>query len=245
MKPITIAFIAFTLLCSNLLFAQKVINDKNANAQKRNITASFTAISVSSGVAAYLTEGTEEAVAVSAIDDEYRDRIITEVKNGTLYISYKHDDSKKWVKGDKRLKAFVSYKQLKNIRVSSGASITSNEYITADKLNMDLSSGAVFNGSLKADKATISQNSGAVVNISGTVQQLDVNSSSGAKFNGKDLATFACEASASSGGQVQVNCSGSLKADASSGGKITYNSGNSSVAVKKIKSSGGTIVNSK
>lgn len=245
MKPITIALVALTLLCNNFLFAQKVINDKNANAQKRDITAPFTAISVASGVAAYLTEGTEEAVAVSAVGDEYRDRIITEVKNGTLYIYYKHDQTKKWVNGDKRLKAFVSYKTLKNIRISSGASVTSNEYITTDKLDMDLSSGAVFNGSLKADKASISQNSGAVVNISGTVQQLDVSSSSGGKFNGKDLTTVACDATASSGGQIQVSCSESLSANASSGGKIAYNTSNNAIAVKKTKSSGGAITASK
>ncbi len=245
MKPITIALVALTLLCNNFLFAQKVINDKNANAQKRDITAPFTAISVSSGVAAYLTEGADEAVAVSAVSDEYRDRIITEVKNGTLYISYKHDNTKKWVNGDKRLKAFVSYKSLKNIRISSGGSITSNEYIKSDKLDMDLSSGAVFNGSLKANKASISQNSGAVVNISGTVQQLDVSSSSGAIFNGKELSTVSCEATASSGGMVKVSCSEAINANASSGGKITYNSSNNAISVKKTKSSGGAIVSSK
>ncbi|MFD2922102.1 head GIN domain-containing protein [Terrimonas rubra] len=245
MKPITIALIALTLLCSNLLSAQKVITDNNANAQKRTLSGSFSAISVSSGVAAYLTEGNEEAVAVSAVDDEFRDRIITEVKNGTLHIYYKQDENKKWIKGDKRLKAYVSYKSLKNIRISSGASVTSNEYINADKLNMDLSSGAVFNGSIKADKAVISQNSGAVANVAGNVQQLEVSSSSGAKFKGKNLQTVACEASASSGGHVEVSCSESLNADASSGGKIAFNSNNNAIHVKKIKSSGGSIVNSK
>jgi hypothetical protein len=245
MKPITIALAALTLLCSNLLFAQKVITDNNANAQKRTLNGSFSAISVSAGVAAFLTEGTEEAVAVSAIDDEYRDRIVTEVKNGTLHIYYKNDENKKWVKGDKRLKAYVSYKSLNNIRISSGASITSNEYIKADKLNMDLSSGAVFNGSIKVQKATIGQSSGAVANVSGSVQQLDVSSSSGAKFNGKELQTVACDATASSGGHVQVSCSESLKADASSGGKIAFNSNNNAISVKKTKSSGGAIVNSK
>ena len=62
--------------------AQKTIRD--ANAQKRNVSG-FHAIEVSGGIDLYLSQG-EEAVAVSAAKDEYRDKIITEVKNGVLKI---------------------------------------------------------------------------------------------------------------------------------------------------------------
>ena len=64
-------------------FAQTVINDPNV--QKRSI-AGFHAIKVSHGIQLILTQGSSEDVAVSASDNEYRDRIKTIVENGVLKI---------------------------------------------------------------------------------------------------------------------------------------------------------------
>src|SRR5215218_1232011 len=102
----------FSLICllsfALLVQAQKVINDPNAEPRKVN---SFTGIDVSGGIDVVISAG-DEAVAVSASRQEYRDRIKTEVENGILKIWY---DSK-WgisINGNKNLKAYISYKTLK------------------------------------------------------------------------------------------------------------------------------------
>ncbi|MFM2364137.1 MAG: hypothetical protein RLZZ316_3039, partial [Bacteroidota bacterium] len=67
------------LLCLStaVTVAQKtIVND--ANAAARTVEA-FTKIHVSSAVDLYLSQGDENAVAVSAIEVKYRDRIKTEV----------------------------------------------------------------------------------------------------------------------------------------------------------------------
>ena len=61
----------------------KVINDKNA--QKREVR-NFHGIEISGGIDLYLNQGGEEAVAVSAAEPEWRDRIRTEVLDGVLHI---------------------------------------------------------------------------------------------------------------------------------------------------------------
>jgi len=91
-------------------FGQKTINDPNA--QKRQVP-SFTGIEVGGGVDLYLSQGAE-AVAVSASETKYRDKIVTEVKNGVLHIWY--DANSNW--GGRKLKAYVSFKNLDQLEGS-------------------------------------------------------------------------------------------------------------------------------
>ena len=91
-------------------FAQRTINDNNA--EKRTV-GSFHGIDVATGIELTLTKGTTEEVAVSASEIEFRDKIVTEVRNGILRIYYETKSgaiNKK--KESKRLKAYVSYKSL-------------------------------------------------------------------------------------------------------------------------------------
>ena len=100
MKKILIIFLSLISLNS---FAQEtVINDKNA--EVRNV-GSFTAIDVSGAIDVYLSQGNSDAVAVSASEVKYRDRIKTEVDNNTLKI-YFDGDKLSWNIGNKKLKAY-------------------------------------------------------------------------------------------------------------------------------------------
>ncbi|MEO6541951.1 MAG: hypothetical protein ABIN74_13195, partial [Ferruginibacter sp.] len=76
MKKLLFSLLAILSLSA---FAQdtKVIND--ANATPRTLSGSYTAISVSSGIELYMTQGNEESIAVSASDQKHLDRLITEV----------------------------------------------------------------------------------------------------------------------------------------------------------------------
>ena len=72
------------LFSVTFLFAQNtVVHD--ANAEVRNVTG-FHAIEVSNGIKLLITQGSSEAVAVSASAPDIRDRIKTKVENGKLYL---------------------------------------------------------------------------------------------------------------------------------------------------------------
>src|SRR5438552_782548 len=103
MKKIQVTLMA--MLMSAVLFAQKTINDPNA--ESRNLNG-FHAIKISNAFTVYITQGNEDAVAISASKTEYKEKIITKVENGVLIIRF-DDDKKFWRgwNGDKqKLKAY-------------------------------------------------------------------------------------------------------------------------------------------
>ena len=219
-------------------FAQetKAIND--ANATVRSLNAGFTAISVSSGIDLYITQGSQESLAVSVSDQKHLDRLKTEVVNGTLKIYY---DNKgvTWKSDNPKLKAYVSFKTLEKLNASAGSQVAVNGSINAENLDMNVSSGSGFNGSINAKMLSADVSSGAGVKISGKADKLKADVSSGADFKGYDFAVDFCEASASSGASVHVTINKELNAKASSGANILYKG---TALIRDIKISGGGAV---
>lgn len=143
----------FFLLSSALVFItasaqQKLIDDPNAEPRKLN--ASFHAINVSSAIDLYLTQGSDEAVAVSAADKENVSRIITEIDNGVLIIKF---DNKNWnwFKGNRKLKAYVSFKNIDRLSASGASDVHIQGTINADKLDVHLSGASDLKGDIKAN----------------------------------------------------------------------------------------------
>jgi Putative auto-transporter adhesin, head GIN domain len=218
MKFLFVSLIALAGLTATA--QQKTITD--ANAQKRTLPGSFTAITVSDGVDLYLTQGSEESVAVSASEEKYMERFKTEVVEGTLKIYY-DDKGINWAANEKRkLKAYVSFKTLAKLVASGGADVDLQGSIDAADISMKFTSGASFEGKIMAKSITIEQNSGSVITLSGSAADFKVNVSSGAVFKGYELAVDYCDAKASSGGGVQVTINKELNAKANSGGGIKY-----------------------
>ena len=232
-----LVFFLAGLFTSYLLTAQ-TIND--ANAVKRDVKG-FHAIKVSHGIQLMLTEGTEEAVAVSANDPAFRDKIRTEVVNGELRIYFDYDWWKEFRGGSKkRLRAYVSFVKLDGVRASSGSTVNVEGVIKASKLNMETSSGATFNGRVEVGEMLVDQSSGSVIRISGIVSgKLVADGSSGSQFKGYDLTVENCDADLSSGAGVQVTVNKELSVEASSGGYVNYK-GNG--LIRNVRtSSGGSV----
>ena len=228
---------AVALLFAGFATAQtKTYNDPNA--KTRAVSGSFTKISVSSGVELYLTQGNENAVAVSVSDSKFEERFKTEVENGTLKIYY---DSKNWTNEDRKrkLKAYVSYKTLEGLTCAAGSNTKLTNALNAGNLDLNFSSGSVFTGEINASDVTSTASSGAMVKISGKAEKLKVNASSGANFKGTDLKTTYCTASANSGGSVSIEVQKELNASANSGGDIRYTG--AAVLNKGSINSGGSV----
>lgn len=215
--------LTFCLLATVALAQEKIVYD--AHAEQRTINGSFHAIKVSHGIELLLKQGDTEALAISAEEKEYRDAVKTEIVNGELQIYVKQDLEKWWrqlrSKG-KKVKAYVSFKNLQSIDGSSGAKITVDGNLKSNDLGVDLSSGASLKGTFQVLKMEVEQSSGAVSNVSGSVQSLNVETSSGAHFYGYDLVAETCNADASSGGKIELQVEKEMVAHASSGGAIQY-----------------------
>lgn len=214
--------ISLACLLSFAAFAQDGKTFSDPHATTRTLNGSFTAISVSSGVDLYLSQGNEESIAVSASDEKYLSRFKTEVVNGTLKIYYDNNGVTWTDHNNRKLKAWVSFKTLEKLQGSAGASVTMRGILNAGNLDMKFSSGSVFEGQVNAQAVAVDQNSGSEISISGKAEKLTIEVSSGALFKGYDMAVEYCDAKATSGADVRITINKELNAKANSGGGIRY-----------------------
>lgn len=228
----------FSLFLTALVIAgysQKVIND--ANAQKR-AASGFHAVHVSHGIDLYISHG-DEAVAVSASEEKFRDRIKVEVKDGVLKIWYDWNSNFNISIGNnKKLKAYVSYKTLDELKASGGSDVRVEGAIESSKFNLDVSGGSDFDGKINATDMTIDQSGGSDISIAGKVNTLKITASGGSDFNGYEMVAESCTAHASGGSDISITVNKDLNASASGGSDIHYK-GNA--VVKENKSGGSDI----
>ncbi len=237
MQKLLLSFL-LVALTGTTLFAQTIINDLNA--EKRTATG-YHGIEVATGIELILTEGTTEDVAVSAATTEFRDKIITKVENGILKIYYENKmGAVNKTKENKGLKAYVSYKALDLLQVTTGAKVKINGVLKSASLKMEVNTGALVDGEVDITSLKINQNTGSKVTLSGKAGKLDIDGDTGSKFKGDDMATSNCNVKVSTGAIVSVNAEKELQAKASTGGSVKYKG---SPAVKEIKRSTGGSVN--
>jgi hypothetical protein len=214
--------------------AQKTFSD--ANAQKRNVSG-FHAIEISGGIDLYLSQG-DEAVAISAAKDEYRDKIITEVKNGVLKIWFDWKSNLKIDWSNRKLRAYVSFKNLDGLDASGGSDVIVDGTIKITKLDMEISGGSDFKGKVESDDLKINASGGSDVNISGRSAKLTIDASGGSDFSGYDFAADICNVEASGGSDVHVTVNKELTANASGGSDVYYKG---TGMIRDLKTGGGSI----
>ena len=236
-KPKIMKKIIVSLLLLTAAFyvnAQKTIND--ANAEKRNVSG-FHGVEVGSGIDLFLTQGSTEAVAVSASDPETRKRITTEVVDGVLKIRFEYDKGQKgWNNSKKNLNAYVSVKNIDYLHVSGGSDGVVEGTLKAPTLALNVSGGGDFNGKLDVTTLKANISGGSDANVSGTAKTLDVNASGGSDFDGFELTVENCNADASGGSDISITANKELTVESSGGSDIHYKG---SAVIVNIKSSGG------
>lgn len=231
MKKILTLIIAIASITG--LVAQKTINDPNA--EKRNVSG-FHAIEVSGGIDLYLSQG-NEAVAVSASEIKYRDKIKTEVVNGVLKIYYENENrhiSISW--GNRKLKAYVSARTLDGLEGSGGSDIAIEGNFKTDKLNLEVSGGSDFDGKLELNDLAAHASGGSDIDVSGSAKTIHIEASGGSDFKGSDFVVENCTIDASGGSDVYITVNKELSVDASGGSDVHYKG---TGLIREIKNSGG------
>lgn len=180
----------------------------------------FNAIKVSAGIDLYLKMGETEEVKVVA-DGDIIDKVITEVKDGTLKIYMKQNNGWNWGQTKSR-KVYVSVKELVKLDASSGSDVNSENMLTGETLDVKASSGSDVNLEVHYKNFSVDTSSGSDARISGKTKNLEAEASSGSDIQAQDLESVNCKVSVSSGSDATVNVSEELYAKASSGGDIRY-----------------------
>jgi hypothetical protein len=201
-------------------FAQKTIND--ANAEKRTV-GSFHGIDVATGIQLTLTKGTTEDVAVSASEIEFRDKIVTEVVNGILKIHYETKSGAINKKNEsKHLRAYVSYKSLDLLHVTTGAEANVDGVLEATTFELKANTGGLVKAEINIGNLTVDQNTGSKITLTGKVDKLDAKGDTGSKFMGEDLTTNTCMIKMSTGAGIYISVEKELNVKADTGGYIKY-----------------------
>ena len=230
MKSFCLSLLAgFAMLCA---YSQK--NIKDANAVKRTV-GSFHSIKTSNGIDLYLTQGSEEGVAVSAAKEEYRNHIVTKVENGVLHLYYdKNGADRFWT--NRKLKAYISVRQLNELHASGGADVDVEGTLKSDKLVLRISGGSDVRARLECESLEIEASGGSDAELSGKVGKLQLSTSGGSDFSGYELAADHADITASGGSDVTITVNKELTAEASGGSDLNYR-GNA--VITKTSSSGG------
>jgi hypothetical protein len=233
MKKSILSFLLLAGLVS-ASFAQKTINDSNA--EKRNVSG-FHGIDVATGIELVLTKGSTEDVAVSASKPEYRDKIVTEVVNGILKIHYETKlGAVNRVNETKGLKAWVSYKILDLLRVSTGAEVKIEGRLETTSLELNANTGGLVAGEVNIGTLKVNQSTGSKITLTGKVDKLEAEGDTGSKFMGEDLQANSCDVHMSTGAGLFISVEKELNVKASTGGYIKYK-GNA--GIREIKTNTG------
>lgn len=223
----------FTAILSNA--QETIVND--ANAEVRQIAGSFNAIKVSGGIDIYLSQSATEAVAVSATEQKYKDDIKTVIENGTLHIYY--DSKRGWTKGNKKLKAYVSFKNLERLEAGGASDVQVAGTIAVPSLSLDMSGASGFKGAVEVNTLAIELSGASDAKISGKAANVTIQSSGASDVKGYDLVTENCTAKASGASDINITVNKELNVHASGASDIYYKG---TCVIKDIHSSGASTV---
>ena len=239
MKKIRVMLMA--MLVSAVLFAQKTINDPNA--EPRNLSG-FHAIKISNAFTVYISQGNEDAVAISASKAEYKAKIITKVENGVLIIRFDEDKNfwKGWNGDKQKLTAYISIKKIDRLDVSGACDVFFEDGISSEDLNVELSGASDLKGKIDAKKLSFNINGASDATISGNAAELSIDASGASDFKGYELVTNYCTAEASGASSVNITVNKELNAKASGASSVRFKGEG---LIRDIKTSGSSNVTRK
>lgn len=234
-----ICLILIMLAGTTFANAQNIIYDANAEARK---VEDFTGIEVSGSVALYISQGSETGVAVSAEEEKYNSKIKTEVKDGILHISVDGGMWNGFSWSNKKLKAYVSVIDLKNLRVSGASNVVFTGKLKADDFTLIISGASEIKGALQLQKLSMNVSGASVVRLTGSADNVNVSAGGAAKINAFDLQVDIGTFDISGASHITISVNKELVANASGGSSIQYRG---DAVAKTINANGGATIQKK
>jgi len=219
---------------SSYALATAQFNDPNAELRQ---AGSFHGIKVSNAFDVYLSQSKKETVAVSASELKFRERIRTEVRDGILHVWY--DNEGKFNTGNKKLKAYISFRDINQLKVSGACDVVITDGLKAESLEVDLSGASDLKGKLSVRNLSVNLSGASDMQVSGDVVRLKVDASGASNFKAFGLVSEVCDAEASGASDIKVTVTKELSAQASGASDVHYR-GNG--MIREVKTSGASSV---
>jgi len=230
---VLLAFVAGTM---TVKAQEKVIKDANAKEIK---VGTFEGVEISGGIDLYLSQGTEDKVALSAKDPEDLEKIEAFVDNDDmLVIRFKKGNSwwsNQWNTMGKHFRAYVSARTLRKISVAGSGNVYVTGIIKSERFALDLAGSGNFEGDVKADKMEVNQAGSSNVRIGGSAEEASFTTSGSGNVMGYEMAVDNCNVSISGSGNIQITANKELSAATSGSGNVSYRG---SAVIRNLSSSG-------
>ena len=220
---------------TNLLLASLFVI--SLSAQTRSLS-NFNEIGVSGSITATLVKSNETKIDIKMIKGD-EESLITEVEDGKLTVKFKKG-LMNW-NNNKKAEVTIYYKNLDEIDASAGCSVSSEEVVSGNSLDLDVSSGASVRLEVEGEMVDVDASSGATVTVKGSSERADIDASSGASVNAQYLEANHTSADVSSGASISCVAHKSIEAEASSGGSIKYKGDPAQKNIDVGKYSGGSV----
>ena len=221
------------VLLSGIVLVAQPINDPNAELREAK---NFHVINVSSSFDVYISQSKEEAVAVSGASSKDKENIKVEVKEGVLYVRYEGNSKWGWNSGNKKLKVYISFKNIDKLLISGACNVFFTDIINVNELTINQSGASDLKGNLNVNYLHVDLNGASDVTLSGTAKFLSVEVNGASDFKGYDLVSVNCVAKASGASDIRVTVNKELSAEASGASDIKYK-GNGVIIDKKSSGS--------
>lgn len=229
---IAVILALFTSSCAfDINFGEGKRGNGQVVEETRQVSEEFTVVYASEGLDVFVTQADEFSINVEA-DENIIDLIGTDIRDGRLKVHAIENI------GRATKKVYVTLPEVDALETSSGADLIAQGTITAEKIELDASSGSDLEVEVSAREVSAECSSGADIRVSGRTEVLYADASSGSDIKARELLAKRCTADASSGADISVNVSESLTADASSGADISYTG---DARVQKKKSVSGSV----
>jgi len=234
----TIKFLILILLVTGstsciVNFNETIYGSGNVITEARDVSG-IDGLKVSTGIDVVIKQGDKESLEIHA-DDNLMEHIKTEIVEGTLKIY-----TDKSIRQEKSLKAYLMYKDLNMLRITSAGDVTGENTLKTEKLRIDVSSAGDLKLDVEADEISLDISSSGDVRISGTAGYMDADLSSAGDLNAYELIVKDCEVDCSSAGDARIYATGEMDLSCSSAGSIYYRG--DAVLVSSHTSSAGSIV---
>lgn len=209
------AFIAIVSACAQA--PKKMVVD--GAAEDRNLSG-FTSISVNSAFDVYISQGSSDAVGVSAVDAYATKKIKTYVSGGVLYVSFDNKGWSSWK--NNKLKAYITVKNLEKLSVSGACNVSFVDAITSNRLHISVSGASDIKGAVKVNSLKVGASGASNISLSGTATETDFNVSGACSIKSLELVTDNCAVVASGASSIKLTINQSLKANISGASDIRY-----------------------
>lgn len=212
---VAILMVIITSACTQT--TKKMVFD--GAAEDRNL-AGFTSINVSNAFDVYISQGTEDAVGVSADSQDATKNIKTHVSGGVLYISFENKGWWNWK--NNKLKAYITVKNLEKLTVSGACNVSFVDAITSNNLHISVSGASDIKGSVKVNSLKVGASGASNISLSGKATNTDFNVSGACSIKSLDLVTDNSTIVASGASNVKLTINQYLKANISGASDIRY-----------------------